>query len=317
MRFAVSLAAGLCAVAMLPGCADGSWSDRAENAVAVAGLMEVGDRDRPFTAGQLRAALAVYAGDQPAVKVSSGRLTMARFHRALVQQAGLADVASLVQLEAARAGLRPPRRFGTEVVARQLGFRVDHPEGQEQLERYPWNPVPRSEAAWSLARLLDLDGSQQAFAREVLTQLKIPRLTSRQRKPLRLAVSKIGMPYIWGGEGDGTRGADGPQGHGGYDCSGFVWRVFKMSGNPAGRGISGRTAADQALEIPRERRLTLDQVRPGDLLFFQNKKEIDHEGIALSKDFMIHASSAGGGVYLAPLFEPRRAETFRWGRRVL
>jgi cell wall-associated NlpC family hydrolase len=146
-------------------------------------------------------------------------------------------------------------------------------------------------------------------------------MSAAQRKPLKLAVSKIGMPYVWGGETDDTRGADGPQVHGGYDCSGFVWRVFKLSGNPAGRSISGRTAADQAGEIPKTSRIPFEGIRPADLLFFgkgslnSGPGGIVHEGIALSGDFMINAS--GQGVYVSPLFEQWRRDEFVWARRVV
>ena len=153
-------------------------------------------------------------------------------------------------------------------MARQLGLRFTQPHGREAIELFPRDQITRAEAAWSFAKALHFDGSQQAYDRQVFMQYQLPALTAGQRKPLRLAVSKIGMPYVWGGETDTTRGADGPQVHGGYDCSGYVWRVFKLSGNPAGRSIGGRTAADQAGEIPKSRRIPFDGIRPADLLFF-------------------------------------------------
>jgi cell wall-associated NlpC family hydrolase len=131
------------------------------------------------------------------------------------------------------------------------------------------------------------------------------------------------MPYIWGGETDGAGSWFGGQEHGGYDCSGFVWRVFKLSGYSWGRQIRGRTAASQAGEIRRAARVPLADIRPADLLFFgpgrfwqrATERRITHEGIALSKDFMIHASAQG--VYVSPLFDPWRAKRFSWARRVL
>ncbi len=77
--------------------------------------------------------------------------------------------------------------------------------------------------------------------------------------------SKIGMPYVWGGTTDNT--ADGLE-HGGYDCSGFAWRVYKVSGLSWGKSILGRTAAQQAGEISKSSRIHLEDVQPGDLLFF-------------------------------------------------
>jgi cell wall-associated NlpC family hydrolase len=136
-------------------------------------------------------------------------------------------------------------------------------------------------------------------------------------------VSKIGMPYIWGGETDGASGFFGGQEHGGYDCSGFVWRVFKLSGFSWGRAIHGRTAASQAGEIRRAARIPLADVRAGDLVFFgpgrfwqrATERRIVHVGIALDAEWMIHSSAQG--VYVSPLFDPWRAKRFSWARRVL
>jgi hypothetical protein len=330
-RTIIPLLVALAVVASPAGAAvptRGAWDPGAQQTVMRAGVMPglpgLGFAgDRALTAGQLRQALAAYAArtGAQAVTVPSGRLTVISFDRALVEQLGLSDVAEAVQAETVRAGLHPPSYFGTETVARQLGLRFTQPHGHEAIELFPHDAITRAEAAWSFATALRFNGLQQAYDREVFMRYQLPPMTAAQRKPLRLAVSKIGMPYVWGGETDTTRGADGPQVHGGYDCSGFVWRVFKLSGNPAGRSISGRTAADQAGEIPKASRIPFDAVRPADLLFFgrgslnSGPGGIDHEGIALSGDFMINAS--GQGVYVSPLFEQRRRNTFTWGRRVV
>jgi hypothetical protein len=306
-----------------------TWDPGAQRTVMRAGVLPavVGRAgfagDRPLTAGQLRGALSAYAqrtGGQP-VDVPSGRVTVISFDRALVAQLGLGDVALAVQAETRRAGLNPPSYFGTEVVARQLALHFTQPHGHEAIELFPHEAITRAEAAWSLAQVLHFDGSQQAYDRLVFARYQLPAMTPAQKRPLRLAVSKIGMPYVWGGETDDTRGADGPQVHGGYDCSGFVWRVFKLSGNPAGRAIQGRTAADQAGDIPMAGRIPFAGIRPADLLFFgkaslhSSPRSIVHEGIALSGDFMINAS--GQGVYVSPLFERWRLAEFAWARRVV
>jgi cell wall-associated NlpC family hydrolase len=56
-------------------------------------------------------------------------------------------------------------------------------------------------------------------------------------------------------------------------------------------------------------------VRPGDLLFFGRHGYAAHMGIALSADFMIHASAQG--VYVSSLLEPWRRDGFLWARRAL
>ena len=208
-------------------------------------------------------------------------------------------------------------------MARQLGLRYDHDSAHDAQELYPWQAITRAEAAWSLATVLSFDGSQQAYARDVLSRFQLPAYTSAQRAALRLAVSKVGMPYVWGGETDRAGSWFGWQAHGGYDCSGLVWRVFKLGRLPAGARIHGRTAAAMAAEIPRAQRLHMDQVEPGDLLFFgpgriwqrASEARIVHVGIALGNGFMINSSSQG--VTVAPLFEDWRVKWFSFARRVL
>jgi cell wall-associated NlpC family hydrolase len=151
-------------------------------------------------------------------------------------------------------------------------------------------------------------------ARAQLTAFALPAYGAATRGALRVAVSKIGMPYVWGGETDGLSPG---QAHGGYDCSGFVWRVF----TPA--AIGGRTAAQMAGQIRKSERVRFEDVLPGDLLFFgrasfgakATERSIVHVGIALSEHWMIHSSSQG--VYVSSLDDGRRRDEFAWARRVL
>lgn len=251
---------------------------------------------------------------------SSSPLTLVRFDALLVDQLGLGDVAEHVQQVGAAAGLAPPSYFGSEVVARFLGLRYNHPAGEDALELYPWNPITRAEAAHSFAAVIGMESWALEAARETLSSFSLPQYTAAQRRVLHIAVSKIGMPYVWGGTTDNA--ADGLE-HGGYDCSGFAWRVYKVSGLPWGRRIRGRTAAQQAGEIPRSARIHLQEVQPADLLFFGSahfdstatEANVIHEGIALSAQWAIHSSDQG--VYVLPLDTGWLAQQFAWARRVL
>ena len=308
----------------------GGWNLPEQHAVREAGVMhDLGDAafhgERPITGAQLRealGALALHQGTAP-VTTFAERVSVVGFDRLLVGQLGAADVAAAAQHEAWRAGLRPPPAFGTEVVARFLGLRTNHPFPHEELELYPTDAITRAEAAHSFAVALQWGAGAADWARQTFARFALPTYSAAQLRVLRPAVSKIGMPYIWGGETDGAGAWFGGQEHGGYDCSGFVWRVFKLSGLPWGRAIRGRTAAAQSAEIARTARIRLADVQPGDLLFFgpgrfwqkATERRITHEGIALSKDFMIHSSAQG--VYVSPLFDPWRAARFSWARRVL
>lgn len=303
-----------------------NWDTRQQNQVVKAGLMQKlpggFHGEQPLQAGDLTQAFTALSArtGTPAVTVSSSPITVTRFDSLVVGQLGLSDAASTFQNEAARAGLQPPSYFGSEVVARLLGLRYNHLSADDKLELYPWDRITRAEAAWSFAQTLQLGSWEGDYVREVASRFQLPTYTAKQLAPLRVAVSKIGMPYVWGGETDGPSFG---QVHGGYDCSGFAWRVYKLSGNPAGNKILGRTAAQQAGEIPKSKRLHLSRVKPGDLLFFGSAKfkskateaNVIHEGIALSKDFAIHSSDQG--VYVLPLYEGWLNDQFTWARRVL
>jgi hypothetical protein len=307
----VRLAVALIAVLALPSSAHaaslGGWNKSEQRTVREAGLLtnlEDGrfHGERPLTGAELSAAL----GEQTAAAAKTVSVT--GFDARLVNHLGLADVAAHVQDVARGAGLRPPKTFGTEVVARFLGLRTNHPADDETLELYPWEPITRAEAAHSLAVILGQGDWAVPGAREQLSAFELP----PEPAALRIAASKIGMPYVWGGETDGVSPG---QAHGGYDCSGFVWRVF----TPA--AIGGRTAAQMAGQIRKSERIHLEDVRPGDLLFFgrahfnskATERSIVHVGIALSPHWMIHSS--GQGVYVSSLDDDWRRDEFAWARR--
>jgi cell wall-associated NlpC family hydrolase len=307
----------------------GTWNRSEQRAVIRAGLLDRLPDGRfhgeaRLTGAQLGSALGAVAAraDQPAVATSSSAtISVTAFDARLVAQLGLSDVAAHVQ--AAAAQLHPPRTFGTEVVARYLGLRTNHPPRDEALELYPWDPITRAEAAHSLAVVLHEGDWAVEGARAQLGAFALPTYGATARRVLTRAVAKIGMPYVWGGETDAVSSRFGYQAHGGYDCSGFVWRVFKLSGDPLGAQIGGRTAAQMAGEIRKSQRVQLDDVRPGDLLFFGSgsfksratERTVDHVGIALSEHWMINSS--GQGVYLQSLDDEWRRDSFTWARRLI
>lgn len=309
-----------------------NWDLASQSVVMSDGVMSAEGAGGFLGAGKLSpqaagAALAALAAREEVVPISppvsapgSAPVTVVGFDALLIEQLGLADVAEHVQQVAAAAGLEPPWYFGSEVVARYLGLRYEHPTGEQVLDLYPWEAITRAEAAHSFAMALEAGPWQLAAAREQLTSFALPTYDPQQLEVLRIAVSKIGMPYVWGGTTDNT--ADGLE-HGGYDCSGFAWRVYKVSGLPWGKKILGRTAAQQAGEIPKGARLRLAEVQGGDLLFFGSahfnstatETNVIHEALALSDEWAINSS--GQGVYVLPLTTGWLAESFTWGRRVL
>jgi len=97
---------------------------------------------------------------------------------------------------------------------------------------------------------------------------------------LSLAVDLVGVPYLWGGTTPF-----------GFDCSGFVQRLFHFVFN---RWLP-RDSKDQALVGPKI--LDLLDLLPGDLLFFPG-----HVGLHLGKGKMVHASGTLGQVVITDLY---------------
>jgi cell wall-associated NlpC family hydrolase len=278
-----------------------------------------------MTRGELQDLVAGLT-EEPPKEVANPEVpvTMAQLDARLVRALGLGAEATTFYEAAASAGLHPPARFGTEVVVRLLGLRTNHPTGQDDLERLPADPAPRAEAAYSAAQILRMSEWEMTSVRDAAVAFEIPTLTPWQRRVLTTAVGFIGFPYVWGGESEHAESPFGVQASGGFDCSGFAWRVYKLQsyrGAPQlAETLRGRTAAAMAGEVPRRMRIKLAQIAPADLLFFgpggrrAKPAQIDHMAIYLGNGWLIQSS--GYGVALAPVsgwYENRLA----WGRRPL
>jgi cell wall-associated NlpC family hydrolase len=259
-----------------------------------------------------------------AATVSTGRVTMAQLDAQLVRALGLGDDAAAFYRAAAAAGTRPPARFGTEVVARLLGLRKNHEAPNDHLERLPSDTATRAEAAYSAARILRFSGWELREVEDAAQTFELPELTAWQRQILTTAFSRIGFPYVWGGESDARLSPFGLQPSGGFDCSGFAWRVFKLQAYPGGAALAatlrGRTAAAMAGEVGARRRIAFARLAPADLVFFANggprarPAAVDHMGINIGNGWMIHSSRYGVALARLDGWYSRR---FAWGRRPL
>jgi cell wall-associated NlpC family hydrolase len=258
----------------------------------------------------------------------TGQETMTQLDRSLVQAIGLNKAAKEFVQGAQAAGLTVPSRFGTEVVARLLGLRLNHPAAQDFLELRPQDPATRAEAAYSAAQILGLgeldDSWQVAQVKTLAADFALPELNSWQQQILKVAFSKIGMPYVWGGTNDNTETNFGVTARGGYDCSGFVWRVYKLQSYP-GEGslastIVGRTTYQMSVEVPRSKRVGFKKLQPADVIFFGTKgakskgPQVFHTGIYVGNGWFIQSSDEG--VALAQLTGYYK-QRFAWGRRPL
>lgn len=104
----------------------------------------------------------------------------------------------------------------------------------------------------------------------------------------------LGNPYVYGGTSL-TNGAD---------CSGFTMRIFEHFGVS-----TGRTSRDQAAN---GKEISLDQIQPGDLLFYASGKTINHVALYIGDGKIIHASTSKTGIIISTAYyrTPAKAVTF-------
>jgi cell wall-associated NlpC family hydrolase len=306
-----------------------SWARVHIAAVTARGLMG-GDPaafrpDDPLTQGELEELVAGLTG--AAVRAPANphaRVTVAGLDARLVRAVGLGPAARAFAAAAAGAGLRPPSRFGTEVAARLLGLRTNHPAAQDSLELLPGDPVTRAEAAFSAARVLALRPLDVAAVAGEASAFALPALDLWQQRILTTALGLVGLPYVWGGTSERPHTPSGVPVRGGFDCSGFVWRVYKLQAYPGGAALPatlrGRTTYAMSGEVPAAKRVARTRLAPGDLVFFgargarSRPAEVDHMGIYVTDGWFVHSSSRGVALArLAGWYEQR----FAWGRRPL
>jgi cell wall-associated NlpC family hydrolase len=257
--------------------------------------------------------------------VPDAPVTMTQLDARLVQALGLSKAASEFARGARAAGLKVPSRFGNEVVARLLGLRTNHPAPEDSLELLPGDHATRAEAAYSAAQVLRFTGWEVAAVQSMADQFTLPAFSNWQTQILDTAVARIGMPYVWGGTSDGTETDFGVTARGGYDCSGFVWRVYKLQQYPNSGSLPlvlrGRTTFQMSGEVPASQRIAFADLQPADVLFFGSKgprsqpSQVDHTAIYIGNGWFIQSS--GEGVALASLDDGWYRREFAWARRPL
>lgn len=109
----------------------------------------------------------------------------------------------------------------------------------------------------------------------------------------------LGTPYVYGGSSPS-----------GFDCSGFVYYVFRQCGYSV-----TRTATTQNGDGSYVARADL---RPGDIIIFYNSamNGIGHSGIYIGDGQFIHASSGGGRVMISSLSSTYYNTHYYGARRV-
>jgi cell wall-associated NlpC family hydrolase len=94
------------------------------------------------------------------------------------------------------------------------------------------------------------------------------------------ALTRIGSPYSWGAAGPGA-----------FDCSGLVMWAFGQAGVNLPHSSQALAQGGQAV--------SMDQMQPGDLITYYS--DASHVGIYIGDGMMVHASTYGTPVRVAPM----------------
>lgn len=94
------------------------------------------------------------------------------------------------------------------------------------------------------------------------------------------ALTQVGSPYVWGGSAPG-----------GFDCSGLVMWAFQQAGISLPHSSQALAHGGQPV--------SLGELQPGDVLTFYS--DASHTGIYIGDGMMIHSSTYGVPVRVAPM----------------
>lgn len=168
-----------------------------------------------------------------------------------------------------------------------------------------WNPA---DAIFSAARYLKANGAPQELQRAIFAYnhsqeyveevLRWASTYEHQAMPiaarpsggtsaagtaLAFALSQLGVPYVFGGEGPS-----------GYDCSGLVQAAYRTAGIDLPR--TAQEQYDAGPHLPASA-----QLQPGDLVFFgQSPSDVTHVGIVVRAGEMVDAPHPGTVVRTEP-----------------
>jgi len=116
------------------------------------------------------------------------------------------------------------------------------------------------------------------------------------------AMNFLGVPYKRGGSSEES----------GFDCSGFTRHIFEMS-----FGLVLPRKADQQAHAPGLVPVGRDDLKPGDLVFFNTlKRTFSHVGIYVGEGKFIHAPKPGGEVRVEEMSLAYWKKRFTGARRV-
>lgn len=133
--------------------------------------------------------------------------------------------------------------------------------------------------------------------REVTVTRQLP-VTGVEAR-IRTAERFLGLPYLWAGMSSF-----------GFDCSGFMYRIFEANGITIPRDADPQARYGQ--------RVSKEELAPGDLLFFayeEGKGAIHHVGMYIGDGSFIHSPNTPNPVKINRLTDEPYHRELCWGAR--
>jgi cell wall-associated NlpC family hydrolase len=234
--------------------------------------------------------------DQLAVQNAIGTemaTTMRRF-REVRARADTAERSSATSAAEARTAAEQASAIRAELQAKQSQLRSQiavvkarydalTPDQRAALAALPpppvVEPVPGPDVLAGGEVVRPIDGAPQG---EVPAPDAVPPVGggSGNAAVVQAALTRIGSPYSWGGSGPNA-----------FDCSGLIMWAFQQTGKSLPHSSQSLATGGQPV--------SRDDLQPGDIVTFYS--DVSHAGIYIGDGMMVHASTYGTPVRVAPV----------------
>ena len=190
------------------------------------------------------------------------------------------------QAAAVRADLQSKQsKLQVQIAVVKSQYSVLTPAQREALAAIP--PAPAPEAVPAPDAVPPGDGGPEVLAAAPGGDIAPPEaaLPTPGSGPegmvaVQAALTRIGSPYSWGASGPSS-----------FDCSGLVMWAFQQAGINLPHSSQALAQGGQSV--------SMDQMQPGDLVTYYS--DASHVGIYIGDGMMVHASTYGTPVRVAPV----------------
>jgi cell wall-associated NlpC family hydrolase len=190
------------------------------------------------------------------------------------------------QAAAVRADLQSKQsKLQVQIAVVKSQYSVLTPAQREALAAIP--PAPAPEAVPAPDAVPPGDGGPEVLAAAPGGDIAPPEAALPTPGPgaegmvaVQAALTRIGSPYSWGASGPSS-----------FDCSGLVMWAFQQAGINLPHSSQALAQGGQSV--------SMDQMQPGDLVTYYS--DASHVGIYIGDGMMVHASTYGTPVRVAPV----------------